>query len=348
MKKFLLTLTAFAALVACSKDEIVDSQPAQAIAFSDIFVENTTRTPYDGSYKYDGTTGNLTKFHVYGTVTNADGDTANIFNKQLVEKNGSAWTYSPVQYWIPGNKYNFTAIADGNEDTTSGTQTATRVNLGANDMPVSITVHDAAQQKDVLIAISEPNIEGKYSANEKVAFTFDHIMSKAKFTVYNNITTEGYTYKVTDVKITNAPTTATYTIGTGWGAPTAGTYELSFGDIVSNGTETGAAAEQIAYNGGHMESNYERLLIPTATTADNTAVAVSFNYELLYDNVSVFSDVKTATANVKLEPGHAYNFKVVLSAPGEPIQFTVTKINDWDYDINEDGSVDTKDDVTMQ
>ena len=173
MKKFLLTLTAFAALVACSKDEIVDSQPAQAIAFSDIFVENTTRTPYDGSYKYDGTTGNLTKFHVYGTVTNADGDTANIFNKQLVEKNGSAWTYSPVQYWIPGNKYNFTAIADGNEDTTSGTQTATRVNLGANDMPVSITVHDAAQQKDVLIAISEPNIEGKYSANEKVAFAFD-------------------------------------------------------------------------------------------------------------------------------------------------------------------------------
>ena len=343
MKKVLFTLTALAALMSCSKDEIVESQPAQVIGFSNIFVDNSTRAAYDGSYKYDGTNGNLTQFHVYGTVTNTNSKTANIFNKQLVELKSGAWEYTPIQYWIPGNKYNFTAIADGN------IEGATSVNTGNYNMPTSITVADASKQKDILFAKSTPNIVGKAQGNEMVAFTFDHIMSKAKFTVYNNITTEGYTYKVTDVKITNAPKTATYTIGTGWGAPTAGTYELSFGDIVSNGTETGAAAEQIAYNGGHMESNYERLLIPTQAGENTTTVNVSFDCELFYDGVSISkTEGKTATANVKLEPGHAYNFKVVLSAPGEPIQFTVTKINDWDYDINEDNTVDDKDDVTMQ
>ena len=347
MKKILLTITALAALVACSKDEIVESQPAQAIGFSNIFIENSTRAAYDGSYNYDGNTGNLTQFHVYGTVTNADGATANIFNKQLVELKNGAWEYTPIQYWIPGNKYNFTAIADGNIEGATSTTTDNY------SMPTSITVTDASQQKDILLAKSEQDIVGLASGNNKVAFTFDHLMSKAKFTVQNSITTEKYTYMVTDVKITNAASSATYDLATkGWGA-SSGTYELAFGDVVTTSTESGTvaawAADAIQPNGNSKESNFERLLIPTQAGENTTAVTVSFDCELFYDGVSISkTNDKTATATVKLEPGHAYNFKIVLSAPGEPIQFTVTKINDWDYDINEDNTVDDKDDVTMQ
>lgn len=347
MKKILLTITALAALVACSKDEIVESQPAQAIGFSNIFIENSTRAAYDGSYKYDGTTGNLTQFHVYGTVTNADGATANIFNKQLVELKNGAWEYTPIQYWIPGNKYNFTAIADGNIEGATSTTTDNY------NMPTSITVADASQQKDILLAKSEQDIVGLASGNNKVAFTFDHLMSKAKFTVQNSITTEKYTYMVTDVKITNAASSATYDLATkGWGASSE-TYELAFGDVVTTSSENGTTAvwsnDAIAPQGGSKESNFERLLIPTLAGEDTTAVTVSFDCELFYDGVSISkTNDKTATATVKLEPGHAYNFKIVLSAPGEPIQFTVTKINDWDYNINEDNTVDDKDDVTMQ
>lgn len=348
MKKILLTLTALAALVSCSKDEIVESQPAQAIGFSNIFIENSTRAAYDGSYKYDGTTGNLTQFHVYGTVTNTNSETANIFNKQLVKLENDAWEYTPIQYWIPGNKYNFTAIADGNIEGATSTTTDNNYN-----MPASITVTDASKQKDILLAKSKQDIVGLAQGNEKVAFTFDHLMSKAKFTVQNSITTEKYTYMVTDVKITNAAKSATYDLASGWGAST-GTYPLAFGDVVTASTESGTVAswanDAIAPKGGSKESNFERLLIPTqAGENTTTAVTVSFDCELFYDGVSISkTNDKTATATVKLEPGHAYNFKIVLSAPGEPIQFTVTKINDWDYDINEDDSVDTKDDVTMQ
>ena len=348
MKKILLTLTALAALVSCSKDEIVESQPAQAIGFSNIFIENSTRAAYDGSYKYNGTTGNLEQFHVYGTVTNANSETANIFYKQLVELKNDAWVYNPIQYWIPGNKYNFTAIADGNIEGATSTTTDNNYN-----MPASITVTDASKQKDILLAKSKQDIVGLAQGNEKVAFTFDHLMSKAKFTVQNSITTEKYTYMVTDVKITNAAKSATYDLASGWGAST-GTYPLAFGDVVTASTESGTVAswanDAIAPKGGSKESNFERLLIPTqAGENTTTAVTVSFDCELFYDGVSISkTNDKTATATVKLEPGHAYNFKIVLSAPGEPIQFTVTKINDWDYDINEDDSVDTKDEVTMQ
>ena len=341
MKKILFTLTVLAALVSCSKDEIVESQPAQAIGFSNIFIENSTRAAYDGSYKYNGTTGNLEQFHVYGTVTNTNSETANIFNKQLVKLENDAWEYTPIQYWIPGNKYNFTAIADGN------IEGATSVNTWTNSMPTSITVADASKQKDILLA-SASNIEGKASGNEKVAFTFDHLMSKAKFTVQNSITTDKYTYMVTDVKITNAAKSATYDLASGWGAST-GTYPLAFGDVVTASTESGTVAswanDAIAPKGGSKESNFERLLIPTQAGENTTTVNVSFDCELFYDGVSISkTNDKTATATVKLEPGHAYNFKIVLSAPGEPIQFTVTKINDWDYDINGNGTTTNGDD----
>lgn len=343
MKKVLFTLTALAALMSCSKDEIVESQPAQVIGFSNIFVDNSTRAAYDGSYKYDGTNGNLTQFHVYGTVTNTNSKTANIFNKQLVELKSGAWEYTPIQYWIPGNKYNFTAIADGN------IEGATSVNTGNYNMPTSITVADASKQKDILFAKSTPNIVGKAQGNEMVAFTFDHLMSKAKFTVQNNIATDKYTYMVTEVKITNAASYATYDLATeGWGTPSE-EYELAFGDVVTTSTESGTVAaweaDAIQPKGDSKESNFERLLIPTQAGENTTTVNVSFDCELFYDGVSISkTEGKTATANVKLEPGHAYNFKIVLSEPGEPIKFTVTKVNDWDYDINGNGTTTNGDD----
>ena len=223
-------------------------------------------------------------------------------------------------------------------------------------MPTSITVADASKQKDILLA-SASNIVGLASGNDKVAFTFDHLMSKAKFTVQNSITTEKYTYMVTDVKITDAAKSATYDIATkGWGTPSE-EYVLAFGDVVTTSTESGTGtvaawkADAIQPKGDSKESNFERLLIPTqAGENTTTAVTVSFDCELFYDGVSISkTDDKTATANVKLEPGHAYNFKIVLSAPGEPIQFTVTKINDWDYDINGNGTTTNgDDDVKME
>ena len=332
MKKLLLTITAIAAMVACSKDEVVNKRPAQAIEFGNVFVENSTRAAIDGSY----TKSKLTEFEVYGTITNlTNNNTANIFDQELVELKNGAWKYAEakIQYWIPGNTYNFTAIVDGNvEDVTS-------VGSNSDYMPTSITVKDASQQKDVLLAQSNPIVFDGNTAAETVCFTFNHLMSKAKFSVKNTIATDnGYSYKVSGITIKSVAQNGVYNIANQtWGAAqTPGTYDLLFGNAVSTGTAAGANAEEIGY-GKTMESNFERLLIPTFANEATTDFTVQLTYELIYKTVSVRSETKTLSASAQLVAGHAYNFVVELGNPGEPIEFTVTDagVNGWN--TNHDG-----------
>lgn len=337
MKRLILTLAAVAAMVSCSKDDIVSQSSQQAIAFADAFVENSTRA-VDGSYTND----TLTEFEVYGTITGSQqngGGTANIFKQELVSKNlsgegtGDEWKYNAAhtQYWIAGNTYNFKAIADGN---VSG---VTEVVTDQYDMPTAIKLLDASKQKDILYA-EDLNVE--YTSGEKtVDFTFEHLMAKAKFTVKNAITTDsGYSYMVKDVKITNAAKDAVYTIGTGW-ATTIGTYKLSFGDIVderliNNNTPADYQPIDMAYNTSGV-SNYERLIIPTVTTGIN----VEFTCELYKSRVLIDKQTKKIQAdNLKITKGNAYNFVISLGNPGEPIKFTVQNVTGWDTDNNDDGT----------
>ena len=337
MKRLFLTLAAVATMVSCSKDDIVSQSSQQAIAFADAFVENSTRA-IDNSY----TNNNLSEFEVYGTITNKSNQTANIFKQELVSKNsfttdndtGDTWKYSAAntQYWIAGNTYNFKAVVDGN------IENVTSVTTDTNGMPTAIELKDASQQKDILYA--EQLNESYTSGDKTVSFTFDHLMAKAKFTVNNAITTNsGYSYKVKDVKITNAVKCATYTIGTGWASAANGTYELDFGDIVAADADAATTVIDLAYNTSGV-SNYERLLIPNVTTG----FTVSFTCELYKSSVLIDTQTKTIAAdNLTIQPGNAYNFVISLGNPGEPIKFTVTKVNEWDTDHDNNG---TNDDTT--
>ena len=327
MKRLILTLSAVAAIVSCSKDDIVSQSSQQAIAFADAFVENSTRA-IDNSY----TNSNLTEFEVYGTITNKSNQTANIFKQEKVQKGvsegtGDVWKYNAAntQYWIAGNTYNFKAIADGN---VSG---VTEVVTDRYDMPTAIKLLDASQQKDILYA---EDLDVKYTSGEKtVDFTFEHLMAKAKFTVKNAITTNsGYSYKVKDVKITDAKAFATYTIENKSWASAGGSYPLQFGHIVAEGlgalgspTAT-ANAVDIAYNKSYS-SNYERLLIPNVTED----FEVSFTCELYKSGVLIETKTRTFAANsLSILPGNAYNFVISLGNPGEPIKFTVLDVDEWD------------------
>lgn len=324
MKKLILVLTAFAAFTSCSKDEVVDKPTAQAITFDNVFVENSTRAAYDASY----TKSRLSEFEVYGTINNGT-ETANIFNQEKVELNSGLWKYdeAKTQYWIPGNSYNFAAIVDGN------ISDVTEVVTDANFMPTKINVYDASQQKDILYAA---NNVGLYNggAVSPVAFTFDHLLSKAKFTVKNTIeTNSGYSYKVSNITITGAIANGVYDIAsqTWSAADEPETYNLSFGNAVTTATEAGAAADFIGF-GQSKESNFERLIVPTFAEDDDqkTTVKVSFTREYFYNEVSIRSEVNTLSVDVQLLAGRAYNFVVKLGNPGEPIEFTVNEVNNWD------------------
>ena len=333
MKKVFFALAAVVALAACSNEQTVSFDKGEAIGF-DTFIENSTRAAYDGSY----TNATLASFQVYGTVTGTgEGEqTANIFDGVEVKKdaqgvgtNGWAYDVQYKQYWIPGNNYAFFAVADGN------VANATEVVVNGVNMPVEIKVSDASQQRDVLTADASVVNYVKATNGTNVPFTFKHIMSKAKFTFKNTIAVNtGYSYKVTNVEILNAPKAGVYTITDGangaWAFVDADqdgnndTYTLAFGDVVANGKDADfESAYNLAYNTS-AQSNYDRLLIP-----GQQLLEVEFDYQLFKDGKAIDTQTITTKADVELNAGRAYNFVINLAEPGDPITFSLETITGW-------------------
>ena len=306
MKRIFVAIMALGALVSCSKDELV-SVNRQAIQFGNAFVENSTRAT-DPSY--GGTTASLTSFDVYGTVTGTAG-TVNIFNGDKVTGaiGSSVWTCTNNQYWIDGARYEFAAVVDA-DGVTQDTD---------NNMPTALT-YNTRGQKDLLYATATAT--GQASGNDKVNFSFSHLLSKAQFTVKSN-TEGGYYYSVKDIKVNNFET-GTYTIANGtWAGTTA--KDIEFGAI-----------EKVTKTDANGKTNAtQMLLIPT--TAD---FKVSFTVELWNDKgtEATTDDVKLSTVTYSgntaktvsqdLVKGNAYDFNLSLSV-GEKIEFTVTTAPTW-------------------
>ena len=164
MKKPLIAILALAAVAACNKAEVIDSNPGEAIQFGDAFVDNATKAE-DLTYGVVA----LKKFNVYGTVQGTGNGVVNIFDGAEVTGTVGAnvWSCDVKQYWIADAIYNFAAVAD-----------ATVATKDANNMPLTLTpIADAKSNfKDMLY--DAPNaITGQASGNGKVNFTFSHLLS---------------------------------------------------------------------------------------------------------------------------------------------------------------------------
>ena len=303
MKKILIAAMAIAALAACNKAEVIESNPGEAIQFGNAFVDNATKADYSST--------DISAFNVYGTVNNV-----NIYNATPVTKTaayGTAWTCGVTQYWIEGADYKFAALVD---------VPAANVTPDEYGMPASFT-YTADGQKDILYdyAVATGKPAGQ---NSVVAFTFKHLLAKAYFTVTNQTNDTKYTYTISNVKVTNTYPNGTYTVyttdeGTGsWG---------SYGTATSTAFAT---IENVAY--GTPKTNAEVLLIPGAT------VGVSFTVTLSIDGKVVTSFDHAVTNVATLAQNSVYNFDVKLS-PNDPIQFTVTKQPEWGATTGKDVTV---------
>lgn len=306
-------MAAVVALAACSKEDVI-SIDRQAIAFGDAFVENSTRVDYS-------TPGALTAFNVYGTVTGTDG-TVNIFDGVTVTKtqqnttdigDGASWWYAAdeAQYWIPKASYNFAAVVDA----TVGT------NDTAYGMPVTLTTQadGAMNLKDMLFdtASATVNEEGTPSVNP-VNFTFEHLLSKAKFTVTSNAMGD-YKHTVTLIKVSNFET-GTYTIA----------YADTNADGKDDGTWAGGADKQVEFaeianvtSAAGAMSNAELLLVP-----NTAAFNVTFTVDLYKGDTKLGTETITKSVDNDLVKGNAYNFTIECFV-GSPIKFGVTNDPAW-------------------
>lgn len=337
MKKiFLIGLTAAAMLASCSNDETVEMAQQKAIGFSNAFVNNGTRSVVDPSF----TTTSLNDFAVYGFTQNGQ-----IFDGVKVSKGGAAWSYDNVQYWVPGNTYTFGAIAPHSAANVSDVKLpegATKV-----EMKVAFTNTDA-DQVDLLHAEPAQITGVTASYTEPVSMTFNHQLSKVKFSFENSVGA-GYNVKVSNVKITDAYEKGTLTVGATentWSNQTDKALVLNFGNVVADGATADEAA--VIANAATLESYNEKLMIPMVSSATYT---VTFTVELFKDNVPLGTYNHTVQIkNVEFKLGYCYDFKATLTHenivdpenPLKPIEFKVDGITDWNQtDVNQNLNVPT-------
>ena len=318
MKKLFIAIMAVAAAVSCSTELTVDAPKGAAIAFDNAFVENATKAAADIS------AANLADFGVYGSIINAEGAKGMIFNNQTVAKSGDAFTYSPAQYWVAATTYNFVALAP---QTAANWTYANEENDAYNGV-ISFNNAAAAGEQDLLFASHGRTTDDKLTAApEKVAFTFNHMLSRVKFTFTNGFHQgSNVTLKVTDVTITNAHAEGTLAVANGVVAEDWTGSEATFARLFGN-----LDTEILAENGGKGATEHYYLL-PTATAIYD----ITFTVALYQAGVLVDTYNRNATISLDLEKGKSYNLQATLNQDntsdeaGElyPIEFNAT-VNDW-------------------
>lgn len=334
MKKSVLIIAALAMFAACTKTEVVDMAPKTAISFGDSFVDNATRA-IDATIN----TSTLDAFKVYGSVTwqdqgGSESNTVNLYSGVTVTKGTAAagavtsgdWWYEGAytQYWIEGNAYKFAAIVNG---------TAATFNKDANNvnnMPLTIS-YNAAEQDDLLYAEHSVPSYATAAGSDVVKFTFSHLLSKVQFTFKNTMTSNTaanmYTYRVSDIKITNAYMDGTYTIGTGVWVADGTRAEVPFGNITHDAdTDETAILVGAARAEAAATSHYSKLLIPNTYTD----LQITYTLETLLNGKVIDKDELVANpASITLEAGHAYNFVLSKGNPGDTIKFELQEVNAW-------------------
>ena len=150
MKKIFVAVLAMAGVVACNTVDTLDVPQNPEIRFANAFVENATRA--DEALDPSTTTESLTAFDVWGFMDEVAGT---VFVGEDVTGSKGNFSYANVQYWAPGHKYYFYAVAPMNS---------------ANVDVVPATDNDAA--KAGLGTINFKNIDGTedllYAAQQAV------------------------------------------------------------------------------------------------------------------------------------------------------------------------------------
>ena len=305
MKKLIVSVLAIAGLVACMNDEVVRVQNGGAIAFENTFVQNATRANDPST-----TTDNIQEFSVWGYMNAVDGV---VFDDELVSRSGDAWTYNEIQYWLPGNNYYFAAFAGDRSAVDALPQT-----MDANGLGV-VTFTNVDGTNDILYA--EAVVEDAKRDNAPVALTFQHLLSKVKFTFKNGFQNNNNFVVVKDITM-KAAETANVDLSADelpW-TDLAGTKTLEFGHMNN--------AEKLEI-GVSKSSDNERLTIPAGAGYEYT---INFVVEVYNgDARGLVKPMEVKLTGLELVAGHAYNLMATINQENldlNAIEFTA-EVAEW-------------------
>lgn len=288
MKKLLLVgIAATAMLASCSNDETVGT-PEQnaAIGFSS-FVDKSTRAVNTGNKLED-------PFKVWGFR----GDVNDFVNVEQVAVDG---TYNPAQYWTLGYKYNFAAIAP---QSVVGKDTEVTCTNGTVSGTLNFTNEDNVT--DLLYAFNGDMDATDEIPTGKVQLTFDHMLSKVKFTFANGFDTDEYSFYVENVTIKNVESQAALTIPAKEWSSFTEQKDVPFGNVASNGDDI------IKQNAD--DETEPKLIIPNV---DKVIYTVTFDLYVYKNEVNLKADGSAYKHSVEMPEmlfvmGNGYNFKATI------------------------------------
>lgn len=317
MKKILSIVLAAAVLVGCNKENTLGSLEQPEIGFGKAFVNNTVKATDLGS-------NNLENFGVFGALT-VDTQSGKIFNNDKVYKSGSVFKYDNTQYWIPNAQYHFTAIAPYQEGANAAWSYATE------EAQNGTITYDASKDVDLLFAYVKPDktAETISSRPDEVGFTFNHMLSRARFTFVNKVpAVSNITFKITEVKVLDAYKVGTLAVAKGvagaWAAAADNnTFEVAFANAK-------AVIPGEAENVTNYESTEHHYILPVEKTLN-----VSFKIEIFQAGVSLGVYERSTKVDITPAKGMSYDIKANLTVNNAlpnalyPIEFKVNPITEW-------------------
>lgn len=318
MKKIFVAVLAMAAAVACNTVDTLDVPQNPEIRFANAFVENATRA--NEALDPSTTTNTLTGFNVWGFMDQTDGT---VFVAEDVTGSKGNFSYANIQYWAPGHTYYFAALAP--IDSANVKDFAAEVAGATEEEKFVKTVFNFKNvegTEDLLYAAAK-EVAPAMGASKTVMLTFDHLLSKVKFSFTNGFTNPNAYIDVKNVTMA-VPATATATLTKDaytW-ANQAGELTLEFGD----------ACDKTAINVKQEAAN-ELLTIPAAQD-----YKIEFDVVYYQGSVPAYKGHKVVTLkNVAFEVGKAYNLAATLNASNiteegvelQPIVFDVQVVNNW-------------------
>ena len=338
MKKMLLVLgVAAAAMTSCTNDQTLELNSNSSIDFS-AFVGKSTRSVTD-------TDNDLSKFYVFGyygeNYANEAFDNVSVTNGAST---GVIWT---------ANDYIFAAYADKN--------VSSPIPLTAEFVPttktLTISEFQVSETTDLVAAITN-NVDNKQLSNPNVDLTFNHMLSKVKFTIRN--TADGLTMKVSNIVVSGLTDKGTCTYTT---APTPPTPNISWVpldgtdnySIIYDGTTTDIEAPVEEDDGDKTYLSYtseEFLVIPQGLTniiAEFTIQFFDANGNMVDEIAFTGRDAVSLNANANSvttwQGGVVYNYCTDMPASPSTITFKVREVNGWPDDDTTLDDVEPDEDV---
>lgn len=320
----------------CSNDEVISSsEKSQTIGFN-AMANKTGRA--------DVTTNNLERFRVFGCTM--DNNTVNnhttIFNNVTVSRIMDPlgdWKYDNTQYWAPNKDYYFVAIST-NVGAPKWTYTVpeshdTNLQVGDNFKgygTVTMDVSEIGAGNDLVYSFASRATDATLKDVSKVSFTFYHMLSRIGVKFTNGIATNGYTIKISNVKIKNIAKSGSVALGVDPANLTwnSGTEKIEIGIVVPDNNEAAQNAS--------VETSEHKYIIP-----GTQELSVSFDVEVFLDKVSYSKrSLEGTIASKEYKPGVSYMLNASITAdnivPGgaKPIEFTVSSVKGWGTDEDSD------------